>query len=171
MKSKRELFRYPQFRTHSTSSSVPPLVRSARRGLSGIECRPVQCVQRPGVCGSALASGTAYPAACDVQPVPVRWKGQGLTGGGIQGEPGAGWSVPQPPKKQKKTHPTFTNQNPSDCASLQKFQKTKRPLTEPRLCYNQLKEKRQRKEESKMRKRIAVAVLMAALACIALVGC
>ena len=49
--------------------------------------------------------------------------------------------------------------------------KTKRPLTEPRLCYNQLKEKRQRKEESKMRKRIAVAVLMAALACIALVGC
>jgi hypothetical protein len=28
----------------------PPPVRSAPRGLSGIECRPVQCAQRPGVC-------------------------------------------------------------------------------------------------------------------------
>ena len=27
----------------------PPPVRSARRGLSGIECRPVQRAQRPGV--------------------------------------------------------------------------------------------------------------------------
>ena len=28
----------------------PPPSQSARRGLSGIECRPVQRVQRPGVC-------------------------------------------------------------------------------------------------------------------------
>lgn len=47
---------------HTTAVPIAP------RGLSGIECRPVQRVQRPGVCvgapclaWSALASGTACP--------------------------------------------------------------------------------------------------------------
>ena len=39
------------------------------------------------------------------------------------------------------------------------------------MWYNQLKAIRRRKEESKMRKRIIAAVLMAVLACIMLVGC
>ena len=39
------------------------------------------------------------------------------------------------------------------------------------MCYNQLKAMCQRKEESKMKKRIIAAVLMAVLACIMLVGC
>ena len=38
------------------------------------------------------------------------------------------------------------------------------------MCYNQLKAIRQRKEESKMRKRIVVTVLMAALTCLLLMG-
>lgn len=63
----------------------PPPVRSARRGLYGIGCRPVQRAQRPGVCALpcmvCLASGTACAAACDVQAVRVRWSGQGYTGG------------------------------------------------------------------------------------------
>lgn len=61
-------------------------------------------------------------AACAVQAVRVRW---GL------GSPPAGYIAAAQPRpvslstteKIKKTHPTFTNQNPSDCAILQKFQK------------------------------------------------
>nr|DAZ13942.1 MAG TPA: hypothetical protein [Caudoviricetes sp.] len=36
--------------TMRRQSSAPRPVRLSRRGLSGIECRPVQRVQRPGVC-------------------------------------------------------------------------------------------------------------------------
>nr|DAR49250.1 MAG TPA: hypothetical protein [Caudoviricetes sp.] len=64
----------------------PPPVRSTRRGLSGIECRPVQ---RPGLCALPCVvcpgSGTACAAACDVQAVRVRWEVQGATGG-VYGE-------------------------------------------------------------------------------------
>lgn len=100
---------------------------------SGIECRPVQRVQRLGVCVVpcvvCLASGTVCAAACDVQAVRVRWR---LVA------PPAGYTAAAQPRpvspvtteKIKKTHPAFTNQNPSDCASLQKFQKIqKRPLS------------------------------------------
>nr|DAQ54774.1 MAG TPA: hypothetical protein [Caudoviricetes sp.] len=41
-----------QFRTHSKPSSAPHTVRSSRHGLPGIECRPAQHVQRPGVCAA-----------------------------------------------------------------------------------------------------------------------
>ena len=48
----------------------PPPSRSPRRGLSGIECRPVQRVQRPGVCVMPCVvcpgSGMVCSAACDV---------------------------------------------------------------------------------------------------------
>ena len=57
--------------------------------------------------------------------------GWGLHLWGIWREPGVGWSTPRIEKIQKRrfsafplhTHPTFTNPNPSDCASLQKFRK------------------------------------------------
>lgn len=41
---------FAQFRTHCASPPAPPPPRSTWHGLSGIECRPVQCVQRPGAC-------------------------------------------------------------------------------------------------------------------------
>lgn len=69
-----------------------------------------------------LASGTVCAAACRVQSVRVRW-GFGLHRRGIWDEPGVGQVSPATTEKIKKTHPTFTNQNPPDCASLQKFQK------------------------------------------------
>ena len=99
--------------------------------VSGIECRPVQRVQRPGACRALRGlpwylprsgSGTACATACAVQSFRVRW---GL------GPPPAGHTAAAQPRpvslstteKIKKTHPTFTNQNPSDCASLQIFRK------------------------------------------------
>jgi hypothetical protein len=130
---------FAQFRTHCPPSSVPPPVRSARRGLSGIECSPVQRVQRPGVCACArsaagmvcLASGTACAAACSVQSPRVCW-GCGLHRRGMQGAPGVGWVMPAIKFFKEKgvfgvpltnTHPSFTKRHPSDCASLQKFLK------------------------------------------------
>ena len=107
--------------TPSSSAAVPiyparPVWHQVQTGAacpaSGRVCRcAVSCV----VC---LASG----AACAVQSVRVRW---GL------GSPPAGYTAAAQPRpvslptteKIKKTHPTFTNQNPSDCASLQKFRK------------------------------------------------
>lgn len=93
---------------------LPP-VRSARRGLSGIECRPVQRVQRPGVCALPCV---VCPAARDVQAVRVRW-GLGLHLWGIWGEPGVGWSTPRVEKIQKRRfikvvvnhHPRLSAQN------------------------------------------------------------
>lgn len=71
----------------------PPPSRSTRRGLSGIECRPVQRVQRPGVsalpCMVCLASGTACAAACAAQSVRVRW-GLGSPPAGYTGNAGGG---------------------------------------------------------------------------------
>lgn len=48
------MFECVQICTVSDTLKRPPPPRSARRWRSGIECRPVQRVQRPGVCGSAL---------------------------------------------------------------------------------------------------------------------
>ena len=102
---------FAQFRTHCADTPAPPSFRSTRRGLSGIECRPVQRVQRPGVCAVCavscvvcLASGTACAAACRVQSVRVRW---GL------GSPPAGYIAAAKPRpvspatteKIKKTTP------------------------------------------------------------------
>ena len=79
--------------------------------------RSALVLARPGI------SGTACAAACAAQPFRVRWSGQG--------SPPAGHiaaALPRPvspvtTEKIKKTHPTFTKRNPSDCASRQKFQK------------------------------------------------
>lgn len=70
----------------------PPLIRSARRGLSGIQCRPVQrasvraCVSVRGVV--CLASGTACATACDAQAVRVCWVW--VSTSGVYGE-SRGW--------------------------------------------------------------------------------
>lgn len=58
---------------------------------------------------------------CAVCPGALEWAGAHRRG--IQPPHSPARSVAQPPKKIKKTHPTFTNQNLSDCASLQKFRK------------------------------------------------
>lgn len=105
----------------------PAPSRSTRRGLSGIECRPVQRVQCPGMCVGARSA--LLPVLCSQSGRAGGW---GIHLWGIWGEPGVRWSVARFPKPKKKaffwiplanTHPIFTNPNPSDCASLQKFQK------------------------------------------------
>ena len=105
---------FAQFRTHCARPPAPPPPRSAWRGLSGIGCRSVQRVQRPGVCIGAR------PVVC----------GRSGCAGVGRGAPAGHTAATQPrpvslptTEKIKKTRPTFTNPNPSDCASLQKFQK------------------------------------------------
>lgn len=56
----------------------PAPLRSAQRGRSGIVCRPVQRVQRPGVC---VVPCVVCPAACAVQSVRVRCGWQGSPAG------------------------------------------------------------------------------------------
>lgn len=127
---------FAQFRTCCQPSSAMPLVRSARRGLSGIECRPVQRVQRPGVCVGAWRGLPCIWARIALLPVVCSRSGcAGVQGGhrrGIWDEPVVGWSTPRVEKIKKRrffgvrvanTHPTFTKRNLSDCASLQIFRK------------------------------------------------
>lgn len=117
---------FARFRTRCPPSSAPHPVRSSQRGLSGIECRPVQRVQHPGVCVGAwrglpcIWHGLRCCLSCAVRPGAL-----GL------GSPPAGYTaaaLPRPvspvtTEKIKKTHPTLTKRNLSDCASLQKFRK------------------------------------------------
>ena len=103
---------FAQFRTHSMPSSVQTPVRSSPRVLSGIECRPVQRVQRPGVClalrGLRLAFGAVCPAACRVQSSRMRWSGQGCTGGVYSRRPAPPGQSRHHRKNKKgsKNHPT-----------------------------------------------------------------
>lgn len=60
----------------------PPPVRSTPRGLSGIECRPVQRVQRPGVCVGAWRGFPCYLCAA-VVPGAL---GAGVSTGGVYRE-------------------------------------------------------------------------------------
>lgn len=85
-------------------SSAPHTVRSSRRGLSGIGSRPVQRVQRLGVCVGAwrglpcIWHGLPCCLCCSVCPGALGW---GLHLWGIWGEPGVGWSTPRVEKIQK----------------------------------------------------------------------
>lgn len=107
---------FAQFRTHcppSSAAAVPIAQRAQRPGVCvcawrGLPCC-LYCAGRPGALGC--------------------W---GLRRRGIQGALGVGQVMPAIKFFKEKgvfsvplanTHPTFTNQNPSDCASLQKFQK------------------------------------------------
>ena len=79
---------------------------SVRRVLYGLPCIwhglccCLCCAIRSGCAGGGRGTPAGYTAAA--QPRPVS---------------------PVTTEKIKKTHPAFTNQNPSDCASLQKFRK------------------------------------------------
>lgn len=93
--------------------------------------RPVQRVQLLGGRSALALARPGSGAACDVQPVRVRW-GLGLHRRGIWGEPGGGVVDTSRRKNSKKafsggcaanTHPTFTKRHPSDCAILQIFRK------------------------------------------------
>ena len=110
------------------------LVSSADRcSVSSVRACVVPCVVCPGTCPALVL---ARPAL-----LPVLFSRSGCAGGcglhrrGIWGEPGVGQVMPAIKFFKEKgvfgvflsnTHPTFTNQNPSDCASLQKFRKTQK---------------------------------------------
>lgn len=110
---------FAQFRTHSTPSSTQPPSRSAQRGLSGIECRPVQRVQRPGVCVGAwrglpcIWHGLPCCPCCAVCPGAL---GLGSPPAGYTGRAGGGVVDTSRRKNSKKafsllTHPLFSAQN------------------------------------------------------------
>lgn len=117
---------------HASRPSTLRLYDLPERGLSGIGCRPVQTVQRSGVCSLPCmvcsSSGTPCAVPYRAQSFRVRW---GYPGG-IGPEARVGVVSPVFSDQNKKgtfianTHPTFTNRNPSDCASLQIFQKIKK---------------------------------------------
>ena len=110
----------------------PPVSRAgtiARRGLSGIECRPVQRVQRPGVCRALHGLPWYLPAlvlARSALPL-VACRRSGCAG--VQGAPAGYVAAAQPRpvslsttekiKKAQKKHPT------PYCQS-QKFRKNKK---------------------------------------------
>ena len=108
--------------TVSDTPSTPPPLRSARRGLSGIECRPVQRVQRLGggmpwyLSALVLARSALLPVMCSPSGCAGGW---GLHLWGIWGAPGVGWSTPRVEKIQKRRfikvvvihHPLFSAQN------------------------------------------------------------
>lgn len=123
-----------------TSAAVP----IAPRGLSGIGCRPVQRVQRPGVCVGAPC--LAWSVLCSLSGCA----GAGASTGGVYSR------RPAPPgqslnhRKNKKDPPNLHKSKPIRLCKSPNFpKKAKRPLTKPRLRYNQLKAMCQRKEESK----------------------
>lgn len=127
----------------------PPVSRAgtiARRGLSGIECRPVQRVQRPGVCRALHGLPWYLPALVLARPalLPVvrshsgcAW-GWGLHLWGIWGEPGVGVVSRSNSETHKKAFspcqpPLSCAKHPTPIAKSSKFPaKTKRPLQ--RVC-------------------------------------
>ena len=119
-------------------SPAPPPSRSARRAclvssadrcnVSSVRaCRGTVC---PGTCPAMiLARPALLPVLCSPSGCAGGW---GLHRRGIQEASGVGQVMPAIKFFKEKgvfrrslsnTHPTFTNPNPSDCASLQKFQK------------------------------------------------
>lgn len=119
--------------TPHTLQRSPP-VRSSRRGMSGIECRSVQRVQRPG--GGLPwyfprpGSGTVCAAACRVQSVRVRWSGQELTGGVYSRRP----APPGQPFNHRKNKKGSKN-TPTSISSSKNFpQKQKDPYKGSAFC-------------------------------------
>lgn len=131
---------FAQFRTHCADSPAPPPSRSSPRGLSGIECRPVQRVQRPGVCAGAWS--TLLPVVCSPS---------GRAGG--LGYPPAGHTAATQPRpvsaaikffKEKGVFQRSSCQHPPHlykskpirlCKSPKIPKITKRPLSRSNLCY------------------------------------
>lgn len=127
---------------HHALQHTPPL-RSTRRGSSGIECRPVQRVQRPG-CGLpwylpalVLAQLALLPVMCTGRP-GARW-GWGLHLWGIWGEPGGGVVDTSRRKNSKKafsllTHPLFSAQNAPPLLSISKISRKNKKTPTKGLC-------------------------------------
>jgi hypothetical protein len=113
------------FSGHIAGSPASAAVPISLRSVSNIWA----CVSVRGLLWAVwLASGTVCAAACAVQSVRVRWGH--LRGMGPEDRVGAVSPVSSDQNKKgvfgvplTNTHPFFTNQNPSNCASLQKFQK------------------------------------------------
>ena len=110
------------FAGHIAGSPASAAVPISLRSVSSIWA----CVSVRGLLRAVwLASGTVCAAACAVQSVRVRWGH--LRGMGPEARVGVVSPVSSDQNKKgtffANTHPTFTNPNPSDCASLQKFQK------------------------------------------------
>nr|DAJ64406.1 MAG TPA: zinc-ribbon containing domain protein [Caudoviricetes sp.] len=105
--------------------------RSARRGLSGIECRPVQRVQRLGggmpwyLSALVLARSALLPVVCR----PSGGAGAGASTSGVYGESWGWGGEPFNHRKNKKG----SKKHPHPHFKLSKFPaKTKRPLQ--RVC-------------------------------------
>lgn len=138
---------------HAPRPPAPPPYRSPPRGLSGIECRPVQRVQRPGVCRALHGlpwylprpgSDTACAAVCAVQSFRVCW-GWGIHRRGIRGAPGVGQVMPAIKFfKEKGVFRCHSRQHPPHphktkpirlCNSPKIPKNTKRPLSLSNLWY------------------------------------
>lgn len=103
------------------SAAVPISLRSVSSIWAGVSVRGL-------LWAVWLASGTVCAAACAVQSVRVRWGH--LRGMGPEARVGVVSPVSSDQNKKgtffANTHPTFTKRRPSDCASIQKFQKIKK---------------------------------------------
>lgn len=123
--------------------SSPAAVPIAPRVLSGIECRPVQRVQRPGVCRCV-----ALPALHLARPamLPVLLSRPGALGAGsghrwgIQGEPGVGWSTPRVEKIQKRRFPciptpSFLCKSPHPILPISKISRKNKKTPTKGLCF------------------------------------
>lgn len=124
------------FAGHIAGSPASAAVPISLRSVSSVWA----CVSVRGLLWAVwLASGTVCAAACAVQSVRVRWGHLG----GIGPEARVGVVSPVSSDQNKKgvfsvplvhTHPTFTNPNPSDCASLQKFRKIQKDPSHGLIC-------------------------------------
>lgn len=105
------------------SLRVACLVSSADRCSVSSVRACVPCLAWSALVFARPGSGTACAAPCRAQPFRVRWSGQGAPPAGYIAAAQPRPVSPVTTEKIKKTHPTFTKRNPSDCASRQKFRK------------------------------------------------
>lgn len=125
-----------------------PVLIAPPRGLSGIECRPEQRVQRPGVCvvpcvvcsgicpPCFLAWSALLPVLCSLSGCAGGW---GLHLWGIWVEPGVGWSTPRVEKIQKRRFPclptpSFLRKSPPPPLPILKISRKNKKTPTKGLC-------------------------------------
>lgn len=129
-----------QFRTHYADTPAPALSRSTQRDLSGIECSPVQRVQRPGVCAGAPCLAWSALHLVRSALLPALCSRSGCAGVG-RGAP-AGYTATAQPRpvslltteKNKKDHPILTKRNICHCAIFQIFRKIQKGPSPGLIC-------------------------------------
>ena len=152
---------------HPKKCSLPDTLRRQSSAAAGTICTARAVWYRAQTGAARKASGRAWsalhlarpallPVICGLSRCAGGW---GLHRRGIQGAPGVGWVMPAIKFSKEKgvfrgsccQHPPHLHKTkPIRLCKSPNFPKnTKRPISEPRLCYNQLKAIRQRKEESK----------------------